>query len=189
MGKDNGFPPVIFAADGWIMAMEPPVTAQDLCDKVVGSYAGTRGALGWSIGDHEVYHCELESGERYGEADHEGLDASTYSFVHSATPGAELRKAQNLQALIASDGGPLTVLAGACRERALPFFPRVRYGVDAVYTDARGMPPSSGPCLCATSSSRSNTLWDAASTAGTSTRISGCTSTPLPEQMTGVSRG
>lgn len=34
--------------------------------------------------------------------------------------------AQNLQALIASDGGPLTVLASGCRERGIPFFPRVR---------------------------------------------------------------
>ena len=86
MSRDDAFPPVIFTDDGWIMAMEPPVTAQDLRDKVVGSYAGTGGALGWSIGDHEVYHCELEFGERYGEAV-DGLDGSTHSFVHSTTPG------------------------------------------------------------------------------------------------------
>jgi len=125
MNKDDAFPPVIFTDDGWIMAMEPPVTAQDLRDKIVGSYAGTGGALGWSIGDHEVYHCEVESGEQYGEAV-EGLDGSTHSFVHSATPGAEQRIAQNLQALVASDGGPLTVLAADCRHRGIPFFPRVR---------------------------------------------------------------
>ena len=37
MSRDDAFPPVIFTDDGWIMAMEPPVTAQDLRDKVVGS--------------------------------------------------------------------------------------------------------------------------------------------------------
>ena len=125
MSRDNAFPPVIFTDDGWIMATPPPVTAQDLRDKIVGSYAGTGGALGWSIGDHEVYQCEVESGERFGDAV-AGLDGSLHSFVHSATPGAEERIAENLQALIATDGGPLTVLAAACRERGLPFFPRVR---------------------------------------------------------------
>ena len=54
------------------------------------------------------------------------LDGSTNSFVHSATPGAEERIAENLQALIASDGGPLTVLAADCRRRGIPFFPRIR---------------------------------------------------------------
>ena len=102
-----------------------PVTAQDLRDKIVGSYAGTRGALGWSVGDHEVYHCELDSGERYGEAT-DGLDNSTYSFVHSASPGAEQRIATNLQSLVESDGGPLTVIAADCRARGIPFLPRVR---------------------------------------------------------------
>ena len=125
MDTNDAFPPVIFTDDGWIMGLEPSVTAQDLCDKVAGSYAGTRGALGWSIGDHEVYHCEMESGERYGEVA-DGLDGSTYSFVHSATPGTEQRIAQNLQYLIASDGGPLAVLAADCRARGIPFFPRVR---------------------------------------------------------------
>jgi len=125
MDTNDTFPRVIFTDDGWIMGMEPPVTAQDLREKVVGSYAGTQGALGWSIGDHEVYHCEMESGERYGEAA-DGLDGSTYSFVHSATPGVEQRTATNLRSLIESDGGPLTVLASECRERGIPFFPRVR---------------------------------------------------------------
>ena len=125
MDQETDFPPVIFTDDGWIMATEPPITAQDLRDKIVGSYAGTGGALGWSIGDHEVYHCELQGGEQFGAAV-DGLDGSKMSFVHSATPGAEQRIAENLQALIASDGGPLTVLAADCRERGVPFFPRVR---------------------------------------------------------------
>ncbi len=125
MSRDDAFPPVIFTDDGWIMATESPVTAQHLRDKIVGSYAGTGGALGWSVGDHEVYHCEMDSGERYAEVT-DGQDSSTYSFVHSATPGAEKRIATNLQSLIESDGGPLTVLAAACRERRIPFFPRVR---------------------------------------------------------------
>jgi len=125
MNRDEAFPPVIFTDDGWIMATESPVTARVLREKIVGSYAGTGGALGWSVGDHEVYHCELDSGERYGEAK-DGLDNSTYSFVHSATPGAEQRIATNLQSLVESDGGPLTVIAADCRARGILFFPRVR---------------------------------------------------------------
>lgn len=124
MGSVDEFPPLIFTDDGWIMATQPPVTAQDLRDKIVGGYVGTGGALGWSIGDHEVYQCELTSGEQFGAAD--CLDGSKPSFVHSATPGAEERIASNLQAMIASDRGPLTVLAAESRARGIPFFPRVR---------------------------------------------------------------
>ena len=104
MSRDDAFPAVIFTDDGWIMATESPVTAQHLRDKIVGSYAGTGGALGWSVGDHEVYHCEMDSGERYAEVT-DGQDSSTYSFVHSATPGAEARIATNLQSLIESESG------------------------------------------------------------------------------------
>lgn len=125
MNRSEPFPKVIFTDDGWIMATQPPVTAQDLRDKIVGSYADTAGALGWSIGDHEVYQCELESGEHFG-ASTADLDGTTSSFVHSATPGAEERIARNLQTLIATDGGPLTVLAADCRRRGIPFLPRVR---------------------------------------------------------------
>ena len=136
MGSLDTFPRVLFTDDGWIMAMEPTITARDLRQKVVGSYAATGGALGWSVGDHEVYHCEVESGERYGEATAD-LDGSTYSFVHTATPGAEARIAQNLRALVATDVGPLTVLAADCRQRGIPFFGRVRmnshYVIDPVH--------------------------------------------------------
>jgi hypothetical protein len=125
MNRNEPFPKVIFTDDGWIMATQPPVTAHDLREKIVGSYADTAGALGWSIGDHEVYQCELESGEHFGASVCE-LDGTTSSFVHAATPGAEERIAENLQALITSDGGPLTVLAADCRRRGIPFFPRVR---------------------------------------------------------------
>ena len=125
MNRNEPFPKVIFTDDGWMMSTQPPVTAQDLCEKIVGSYADTAGALGWSIGDHEVYQCELESGERFGESVSE-LDGSSNSFVHSATPGAEERIAENLRTLIASDTGPLTVLAADCRRRGITFFPRVR---------------------------------------------------------------
>ncbi|MBT4609367.1 MAG: hypothetical protein HOC05_04980 [Gemmatimonadetes bacterium] len=125
MNRNEPFPKIIFTDDGWIMATQPPVTAHDLCEKIVGSYADTAGALGWSIGDHEVSQCELESGEHFGASAAE-LDGTKNSFVHSATPGAEERIAENLQALIAADGGPLTVLAADCRRRGIPFFPRVR---------------------------------------------------------------
>ena len=57
------FPPVIFTDDAWILsATEPPVTVEDLREKVVGSYTGTGGALWWSVGDHEVYHYETQVG-------------------------------------------------------------------------------------------------------------------------------
>ena len=117
-------PPIIFTDDGWIFNSDPPITVEDLRDKVVGSYAATGGALWWSVGDHEVYHFETEVGERYGE-DIEGLDSSLHSFVHSADPGTYEKIAANLQALIES-GGPLKITAQLCREAGLQFFPRVR---------------------------------------------------------------
>ncbi|MAE60213.1 MAG: hypothetical protein CMJ49_02535 [Planctomycetaceae bacterium] len=125
MAAARAFPRVIFTDDGWLMALEPPVTAEDLKQKMVDAYAGTRGALGFSIGDHEMYHCEIESGEQFG-ASGQSLDGSTYSFVHSATPGAEQHIATNLQAMIESDGGPLHILTDQCRKAGIPFFPRVR---------------------------------------------------------------
>ena len=61
MAAKKQFPPVIFTDDGWILgATEPPVTVDDLREKVVGSYAGTGGALWWSVGDHEVYQFETQ---------------------------------------------------------------------------------------------------------------------------------
>ena len=125
MTKQVEFPKVIFTDDGWLMALEPPVTAADLREKMVNAYARTGGALGFSIGDHEMYHCEMQSGEQFGQKDQD-FDGSTYSFVHSVTPGAEQRIAANLKALIESDGGPLTILTEQCRAAGIPFFPRVR---------------------------------------------------------------
>lgn len=124
MTSKKTHPPVIFTDDGWLLSSTPPVTAEDLRQKVVGSYAGTRGALWWSTGDHEVYHFETEVGERFGE-DAERLDTSLYSFVHSADPGTYERIATNLKSLIEA-GGPLKLTAQMCREARLQFFPRVR---------------------------------------------------------------
>jgi hypothetical protein len=41
MNRNESFPKVIFTDDGWMMSTQPPVTAQDLCEKIVGSYADT----------------------------------------------------------------------------------------------------------------------------------------------------
>ena len=117
-------PPIIFTDDGWIFQLEPPVGVEDLRRKCVDPYRGTGGALWWSIGDHEVYHCEMQAGEIFGQQV-EGLDAEARSFVHGATPGSFGRIAANVQGLIEA-GGPLRLLAAMCREADLPFFPRVR---------------------------------------------------------------
>ncbi len=124
MAAKKIFPPIIFTDDGWLLNSQPPVTAEDLREKVVGSYADTGGALWSSTGDHEVYNYETEVGERFGE-DKERLDTSLYSFVHSADPGTYERVSTNLQSLIDA-GGPLTLSAEMCREVGLKFFPRVR---------------------------------------------------------------
>ena len=126
MSASTGHPAVIFTDDAWIFsATEPPVTVQDMKDKVVGAYTGTGGAFWWSIGDHEMYHYETQVGEIFGEED-EGLDDAAPSFVHSGTPGVMDRVRQNVRALIDECGGPMTALVDLCREADLEFFPRVR---------------------------------------------------------------
>ena len=83
MSASNNHRPVIFTDDGWVLsATEPPVTVEDLKNNVIGAYAQTGGALWWSTGDHELYHFETKVGEIFGD-DVDGLDQSTYSFVHS----------------------------------------------------------------------------------------------------------
>ncbi len=119
-------PPIIFTDDGWILsATEPPVTAADLKTKVVEGYADTGGAFWWSLGDHEVYQYETERGEIFGQG-RTSFDDGMRSFVHSPTPGVMPRIAENLRALIAESGGPMTTLTRLSRSAGLPFFPRVR---------------------------------------------------------------
>ncbi len=120
------FPSIIFTDDGWIMgATEPPATAQDLKKRVVDGYAGTGGALGWSLGDHELYQYETEIGEIYG-TDYEDLEPDLYSFVYSSIPGLLTRTSANIRALMESCGGPMTALSDLCRQAGVPFFPRFR---------------------------------------------------------------
>ena len=124
--SDTGAPRIIFTDDGWILsATEPPVTVRDLQTKVIDGYAGTGGAFWWSVGDHEVYQFETERGEIFGQAQ-SSFDDRLRSFVHSPTPGVMPRIAENIRALIAESGGPLTSLSRLSREAGLPFFPRVR---------------------------------------------------------------
>ncbi len=124
--SDTAAPPVIFTDDGWILsAADPPVTLLDLETKVIGGYAGTGGAFWWSVGDHEVYQFETERGEIFGQSV-SSFDDGLRSFVHSPTPGVMPRIAQNIRALIAESGGPMTALSRLSREAGLPFFPRVR---------------------------------------------------------------
>ncbi len=124
--RESIAPPIIFTDDGWILsATEPPVTAADLQTKVVDGYAGNGGAFWWSLGDHEVYQYETERGEIFGQG-RTSFDDGMRSFVHSPTPGVMPRIADNIRALIAEGGGPMTILTRQSRSAELPFFPRVR---------------------------------------------------------------
>lgn len=124
--SESAAPAIIFTDDGWILsATEPPVTSADLQARVVDGYSGLGGAFGWSLGDHEVYQYETERGEIFGQG-RTSFDDGLRSFVHSPTPGVMPRIAENIQALIAEDGGPMTILTRQTREAGLPFFPRVR---------------------------------------------------------------
>ena len=124
--RPNAAPPIISTDDAWILsATEPPVTVADLKEKVVDAHKGTPAALWWSVGDHEVYHYETQVGEIIGEG-HGRLDDSTYSYVHSQTPGVLNRIAENTRALMETAGGPLTALSSLCREEGLEFFARYR---------------------------------------------------------------
>ena len=126
MAPKKAYAPLIFTDDGWIMgATEPPLTVDDLREKMVEGYAGTGGALWWAVGDHDVYHFETEVGEIFGEGYGE-LDPDLYSFVHGSAPELGTRIAANVRALMASGEGPLAALAGLCRQADLSFVPRVR---------------------------------------------------------------
>ena len=118
--------PIVSTDDAWILsAIEPPVAVADLKEKVVDAHLGTPAALWWSVGDHEVYNFETQVGEIIGEG-YDRLDDSTYSYVHSQTPGVLKRIADNTRALIETAGGPLTALSSLCREEGLEFFARHR---------------------------------------------------------------
>ena len=60
-------------------------------------------------------------GDRY-----ESLEDTSYSYVHSQTPGSLKRIVENTRGLIETAGGPMTALTRLCREAGLEFFPRVR---------------------------------------------------------------
>ena len=126
MTEKIDFPPIIFTDDGWIMgATEPPLSVQDLKEKIVDGYAGSGGALGWSLGDHELYHYETEVGEIFG-TDYEDLEPDLYSFVFSSIPGLLTRTSANVRSLVESCGGPMSALNELCRQAGVPFFPRFR---------------------------------------------------------------
>lgn len=125
MTKRNRFPPLIYTCDGWIMGAEPQLSVDTLKTKVVDGYAGTGGALGWSIGDHEVYHFETEVGEILGQG-YDGIEEGLQSFVHSTIDGLVENVCSNVASLRQSCGGPLTALVDLCRNAGVPFFPRVR---------------------------------------------------------------
>lgn len=131
------FPRIIFTDDAWILNTDPPVKASDLREKAVNGYADTGGALWWSTGDHEVYHFETKIGEIFGfqQQSHQDLD-HLHSFVHSAGGDDSYPKiAANVRALIDESGGPLNTMLEACREKGIPFFPRIRmnshYAIDS----------------------------------------------------------
>ena len=124
MPKSNAFPPIIFTCDGWIMGAVKDLSRGDLREQMIDGYAGTGGAFGWSIGDHEVYHFETKVGEILG--DFEGSDQGVDSFVHSTIPDIVNTTRDNVRNLTVSCGGPMTALVDLCSEAGIPFFPRIR---------------------------------------------------------------
>ncbi len=120
MSPDTAYPPIICTDDGWLLqAAEPPLSIEELKEKMVAAYAGTPAALWWSIGDHEIYHYETQIGQLASEA---------------TDDGASTRIAANLANLTKTCGGPLTALIELCRAANIQLFPRVRmnshYDVD-----------------------------------------------------------
>lgn len=107
-------PSIICTDDAWLLgAVEPPLSIEDLKEKMVDAYEGTPAALWWSIGDHEVYNFETEIGEIVGDAP-------------GGEPGPVQTVAENVRHLMETCGGPLTALIQLCREADRPFFARVR---------------------------------------------------------------
>ena len=119
-------PPVICTDDAWFMiAAEPPLTVEIIREKMLRLYEGTPAALWWAVGDHEVYHHETEVGERFGEG-YDDIESALYHSIHSEYPGAARNTFENVKHLVKTAGGPLTALAGLCREAGMELFPRVR---------------------------------------------------------------
>ena len=119
-------PPVICTDDAWFMiATEAPLTVEIIREKMLGLYEGTPAALWWAAGDHEVYHHETEVGERFGEG-YDDIEPARYHSMHSEFPGAARNTFENVRHLVKTAGGPLTALAGLCREAGMELFPRVR---------------------------------------------------------------
>jgi hypothetical protein len=115
-------PPIICTDDGWLLSATPPLTLEEMKEKMIDAYAGTPAALWWSTGDHEIYQFETEIGELVGAALGDGDSVADRAI------------AANVRHLIETCGGPLSALIGLCRAADLPFFPRVRmnshYDVD-----------------------------------------------------------
>ena len=127
MNSRTKSPPIICADDAWFMiAAEPPLTADTLRNKLVPLYADTPAAYWWAVGDHEVYHHETAIGEIFGE----GLDdlkaVERWHSMHSEGPGGAARTAGNIRSLSETAGGPLAAHHAAFREAGIEFFPRVR---------------------------------------------------------------
>ena len=119
-------PPVVCTDDAWFMiATEAPLTVEIIREKMLGLYEGTPAALWWAVGDHEVYHHETEVGERFGEG-YDDIEPARYHSMHSEFPGAARNTFENVRHLVKTAGGPLTALAGLCREAGMELFPRVR---------------------------------------------------------------
>ena len=114
MKKKRG--PIILNDDCWIMGHAcPPLTIDDLRERMVGTYQGTpAGVLCWCVGNREVYSYETEVGERFGEG------------CESFEDAAAQRHAANLNSLIQTCGGPLTALVELCHQAGLDLFPSVR---------------------------------------------------------------
>ena len=131
MATSNKTRRIIVNDDGWIMSEAgPPLTVDDLREKMVATYAGTPvDALFWNIGGNEVYSHETEVGERYGEG------------YESAEELKNDTRARNIRHLIDTCGGPLTVLTTLCHEAGMDLFASVRMNS---HYDADLLSPVSG---------------------------------------------
>ncbi|MCY3760218.1 MAG: hypothetical protein OXH50_03125, partial [Gemmatimonadetes bacterium] len=104
--------PLLVNDDGWIMSeAQPPLTARDLEEKMVGTYRGAPlGALLWCIGNREVYQHETRVGEMFG-AGQESREGGTPGEEQTPFDDPRLAaRAANIRSLIEERGGPLTAL-------------------------------------------------------------------------------
>lgn len=110
-------PKVLCNDDGWILSTYgPPLTLELMREAMIATYADSPvDTFLWSVGGHDVFDYETEVGERVGAG-----------YAKEELDENGIRRRANLAQLIAEHGGPVTAIAGLCREAGLGFYPSVR---------------------------------------------------------------